>query len=441
MKDSICVFLDSNVFLQFPQLKELDWKKICDSQTVQLVVCITVIHELDAKKNDSRLGKRAERAIKEIRDAVKSGEEIRKGVSIRVYNKEIRASDFLDTLSPDSADDRIVHLARLFKEEFSNTNVAIVTNDYGMELRAESGDICVIHLDSSLRLENPQDEKDKKYKAAVRELNTIKNRYPKLSLGLSLPEEQIKNDYEVVFELSNNWDYIDVESELEKIKSEHPKRSTPRPSYNENLNTINLYHAFISPEALEKYNQKLDSFYEEYRNYLELSNLLNKAKGRLFEFELWIENSGNGLANDVDVLLLFPTVVTFAAIKESKEAEPLEKGIQTPTPPDSPTPFSQFNSNALVPRFPISSLDLGNRSRRILADEWSPDTSVIKNERGEYQIRSHVGKVKHGHETCLGKFLSIYSFEEEIKHFKAEYAISTSDLIDKTEGSISFMIQ
>lgn len=174
MKEDLSVFPDTNVFLHFPPIHEIDWCSVCDAKSVRLVVCLTVIHELDEKKSDHRLSSRAERAIKEIREAVKSGGGLRSGVTINIFNREIRASDFPDSLSPDSADDRIVHLAKLFREETPGSEVAIVTGDFGMELRAQAGGITAIELDSSLRLPNPQDELTKKYKQTFNELNALK---------------------------------------------------------------------------------------------------------------------------------------------------------------------------------------------------------------------------------------------------------------------------
>src|SRR4051812_40650440 len=109
MKDCVHVFPDTNVFLHFPPLSQIDWCKLADAKTVHLVVCLQVIHELDDKKSDSRLGQRADRAIKEIREGHRTGQSLRNGVTLSIFNQELRYADFPTTLSPDSADDRIVH--------------------------------------------------------------------------------------------------------------------------------------------------------------------------------------------------------------------------------------------------------------------------------------------------------------------------------------------
>ena len=55
------LFLDTNSLPHFPSIKDVDWRAICECASVRLVVCMQVIHELDAKKDDPRLGGRPAR--------------------------------------------------------------------------------------------------------------------------------------------------------------------------------------------------------------------------------------------------------------------------------------------------------------------------------------------------------------------------------------------
>ena len=82
--------------LALSALSQIDWRTLCDSTSVQLVICLQVIHELDAKKSDSRLADRAVRAIKEIRGASDTGQPLRDGVTLSIFN----AGHFARTTSP-----------------------------------------------------------------------------------------------------------------------------------------------------------------------------------------------------------------------------------------------------------------------------------------------------------------------------------------------------
>ena len=111
-KDHLFLFPDTNGLLHYPSLTDVDWLTICDAKRVTLVFCMQVIHELDEKKDDPRLAGRAERVIREINRIRKSGDMVRHNVSLAIFNQELRADEFTDSLSPDSGDDRIVHLVQ-----------------------------------------------------------------------------------------------------------------------------------------------------------------------------------------------------------------------------------------------------------------------------------------------------------------------------------------
>ncbi len=104
--DACAVFPDSNIFLHFKPLAQIDWLTVCGAKQVKLVVCLQVINELDDKKGDPRLGERAKRAVKDIREM--RDKEIRPGVTLTVFNHAPRPEDFPVGMSPDRNDDRIV---------------------------------------------------------------------------------------------------------------------------------------------------------------------------------------------------------------------------------------------------------------------------------------------------------------------------------------------
>jgi len=439
MKDECCVFPDTNVFLHFPPMKDINWCTIADAKAVHLVICMTVIHELDAKKSDSRLSARAERAIKEIRDSQKEGLEIRSGVTLSVFNREVRASDFPETLSPESADDQIVHLVKLYLSEHPENQIAIATGDYGMELRASAGGIEIIALEPTHRLANPQDELTKKYRQAVSELNAIKNRLPKLSLGLALPDDSMTEAHKVTFELKDDWKPLDIDAEMEKIKRKHPKQSDPQSQAGQLLGVGNLMSELVSPKDLQRHDAKLDEFYNDYRKHLESINVIRDAKSRSFWFDLWLQNQGTGLATDIDVFLQFPEVIRFVAEQGSKDAEPLEEELKPPEPPHRPSPLG-LGAEGLRPYDDILS-NMPDVSKYSFArrDEWTPDATIHQSEDHTYEVCVQVGKLKHGHNVCLGQFVAIFGSWDDVGAFNAECSISTSELAEKVTMRLPFI--
>jgi len=440
MTDALCVFPDTNVFLHFPPLKDIDWCAISGTKLVELIVCMTVVHELDAKKGDSRLSDRATRAIREIRDAQQLGAAIRDGVQLSVFNREVRAADFPDTLSPESADDRILHQAKLYAQEHPNVTIAVATGDYGMELRASAAGIRVISLGGSLRLPNPQDDLTKKYRQALAELNSIKNRLPKLSLGLSPRGEPIGAPHPVVFRVDGAWRPIDVAAAMARVRSEHPKLSAKMPAtVKDVLSQLGAGSPlFVSEAAWEQYDADLDKFYDDYKEHFALLNLIREAVSRSFSFDLWLFNRGNRLATDIDVSLRFPQEVRFVAENGSKDAEFLEKSPEPPRPPQLPSSFEA--------RFPglhaVQTMrDLPELIPRLRRDEWTPEVRVRRDDNALNEIHSFVGKVKHGHQVCLGTFTAVFVDMQVARPFGAPYTITTADLGKSEDGELPFIVE
>lgn len=196
----------------------------------------------------------------------------------------------------------------------------------------------------------------------------------------------------------------------------------------------------VSQEEWQRYNKDLDAFYEEYRKHFEFLNMIGDAKTRSIKFDLWLHNSGNGLANDIDVFVLFPTNLIFVGEEGSEDSKPLKEDIESPKPPDKPKSILAGIGDlpSLHPLAPeILAIPKETYSR---LDPWTPDISVKKGSDDEYEIHTRVGKLKHGHPVCLGNFIAVFASWSDVKAFHATYTISTSELPDKTEGRIHFVV-
>ncbi len=437
---SMCVFPDTNIFLHFPPIREIDWPTITKAKRVELIICLTVVHELDSKKSDARLGSRAQRAIKDIREAQNAGA-IRDGVTLKIFNVEAKAGEFPADLSWDSADDRIVHAARLYKQQHASGPVAIATSDYGMELRASAGGVEVLPFDNTMRLPNPQDEQTKKYQQAISELNALKNRQPKLSLNLSRPDAAMALPHDITFKLEAAPPPIDVEAELNRVMLQFPKQHSINAVETEEPAAVDprlsALLGSISKISWDAYNNEIEAFYESYRTHLEFLLDLNRAKSRSFMFDLWLDNTGHSPASDIDVYVRFPEVVAFVAVKGSKEADMLD------TPPPAPEPPKMCFSRSLEASRSwdtnirdITAIDFSH-----LGDSGAPVVTVNRDDSCANEIHAVVGKLKHGHNACLGTFVAVLKLACKPGSLTATYEISAANLTEKQSGAFPFIVE
>lgn len=191
----------------------------------------------------------------------------------------------------------------------------------------------------------------------------------------------------------------------------------------------------FSDDSWKVYDKKLNKFYSEYRTYFESLNVLGSAKSRSFDFDLWLQNDGNALATDLDVFLSFPVQIKFIGKKGTKECVPLEKGVEPPEPPESPTPFEipirQPQFDFLSNLTNISGISSAQR------DDWTPRVTIHRD--NSCEIRTQLKKLKHGHRVCLGKFIAVFGSFECIAPFHAEFTISTSELPEMIAGQLPFI--
>lgn len=315
MTDSLHVFPDTNVFLHYPPLSQIDWPTLCGASQVQLVICLQVIHELDEKKSDSRLGDRAARAIREIRATSDGGQPLRDGVTLSIFNQELHREDFAAFLSPDSGDDRIVHLARSYLDENPGQEVAVATEDLGMELRCKAGGIPVVHMDAAMRLENPQSELEKKYKEAVVQNQELTNRVPNIDVLVTHAEETPNDKSPVIFEFDRTIGHIDID----------------RAVANEEREVAGYFSV-----ANDRYRGKVTRYLGDYRTWMEAVQEHQPLAARMFEFAIYIQNVGRGPGTDVDIHLLFPPRLQFMAGDDERQGEvpPLQSQPKRPNPKD-----------------------------------------------------------------------------------------------------------
>jgi len=428
MDDVLHLFLDTNTLLHYPPIKDVDWKTVCGCATVRLVLCMQVIHELDEKKDDSRLGDRASRTIKELKAIRAASGAVREGVTIEVFNYEVRAADFPTTLSLDSKDDRIVHSVKMYVKEHSDVRVTVYTEDMGMSLRCEANGVAVIEPDPQRRLENPQTEQEKKHRQMMSELNSLKHRIPLLTLRVVAPDVEPPEKVEpLTVQLAPSWQSLGKQAELAKIRKAHPLLSGLSPE-------LDRYGV---TEVWHRYNDQLEMFYVAYEVYIDRLNVWGETNDRTIRFDLWLVNFGNAPAKDVDVFLTLPTSLICVAEAESELAKQLMRP-KPPEPPERPTvglSFSGYKTPTLQPSSAVSTA-----IARMLAQRHSDFAEVFNLEEGA-KIHGKVQNLKHGDHHLVGSFLAIFESWEDVKPFNAEFTISASELPERTTGQIPFLIR
>lgn len=186
MSASICYALvDTNTFLHFRSLDQIDWCKELTKHSVVLIVCAAVLRELEDKAKESpdqKLRDRAQRSLSRLR-AVHNTSDISfaEGVELVIQAKEPSIDWTASQLDRETYDDRI--LASALSYERTRNTVVIVTDDFLLQSKAKNLDLEYHVPPHQLRLPRTKTPHEKKTKEKLRRLQDIEQAMPQLSLA------------------------------------------------------------------------------------------------------------------------------------------------------------------------------------------------------------------------------------------------------------------
>ncbi|MEK7396121.1 MAG: PIN domain-containing protein [Candidatus Poribacteria bacterium] len=198
MEDKTCYcFLDTNTFLHYQTITDINWTEELGVNQIVLVVCPTVIRELNNKKdsdNRDKIRERARNAISKIRE-IKSGTKIvRPDVELLLLADEPTVDWQKEGLDEKIEDDRII--ASIICEQRKNPtlkdNSVIVSSDLGLEIKADRKDIKLHLLSEKYLLPDIKSPEEEELNELRKEIALLKNSLPKLDLSLLIGEKLSK---------------------------------------------------------------------------------------------------------------------------------------------------------------------------------------------------------------------------------------------------------
>ncbi|MCS3615881.1 PIN domain-containing protein [Salinibacter ruber] len=410
--------LDTNFFLHFEPIDQVDWLGLLNADQVTLVVPRRIIEEIDEQKDQNsqeKLRERARGAQQRIEQALlgQEGKEIRDSVTLD-YSEKLSPTFFEENnLDRSTPDDHLVATGLYFEEEYPEAQVVVVTDDTGPRLTAKPYGIKTLRPPEELRLQPVESEARKELRELRLENERLKNRIPDLELSFQDGEKFAKFQVSPPEVRSEE----EVEKKVDEIRQEYPEKEQVEVE-NSPLGAIKKF-AVPPPEEIERYNDELPEFYEEYREYLEKLRKYRYVAGRVIELNLVLSNEGRTPAEDIDIQMHFPDgfLLTDSKLEPPPEPSPprppqsLGAGIQDLHSVVNPTPTPNLSSPSNVS---------------------SPDIT----ETNSYEVEVHVGKIKHTVEESLDPLYVVFESYEAVNPFSFEYQIVAGNVPNPVTGTL-----
>jgi len=275
-QSKISILVDTNVLLHCKQLHEIDWLDYFSADEVAVVLCSTVLAELDDRKNDPKTSARARSADKMLSGYEESDDRIASGVNLR----------FVD-LEDDYEGNRDARILRCAKElvEDGVERAVLVTDDGLMRRRARALDVETLAPDAAW-MKPSIDEQQKEVNRLEREIAKYKHRAPRLKIGACpLDDSEQPAGGELNLE-AIKISAIKTFDSMEKVREEHPR--------------IGLDFAFSGRSRAERYNRDLEKFYQDMQEYIAFAEMYNQVVGRAVALDLTVSNiDGSSPATNV----------------------------------------------------------------------------------------------------------------------------------------------
>lgn len=434
----IYCYLDTNIFQEFQPITQIKWLKELNATNVCLVVTSVVVGELDKHKtgNNNRLRKRARKSISFLKSLDRQTDnQICPNVKLR-FDLVEPMRDTLDehNLSADVKDDLLIAKALEFRITHKSDKVAVLTDDAVVQFKAEGYGLHVPVLSEDLRLPHAIDPLEKENQEIRHELLRLQNSQPKLALGFRDSTGTLVNFLKASNEFSkhliSDTELDDlIQSERDALRYERDERPTNVQRIS-NITGSALFTRGVTNGQIEEYNDKIEDFMEDYRNYRIDISVARVFSHRSIEIDLILKNEGSTPAKNVEVRLYVNG--SREILLKVPEVPPYE-----PSPPAKPVPWSPFEldqSSILLPRFDmgLEDIDYGRPW-----EEWTRETDNSGAAWFEYGIK----KLQHHRSLDLETlYLLFRKCEEFPATVNVRYEVTADNMVDMLSRNLTIVV-
>lgn len=294
-------FIDTNVLLHFKVFEGIKWKDLLNDKDIVLVVCPTVIDEIDKYKDSakSKVRNRARSIYKILSDYMDG--KICCGIEL-IFCEQGVVDSSTSNYSNGREDEYIISAVKAFN---TKERKVIVSHDIGMKFRAKQADLDFIMLEDipENRLSQEPTDEEKRIKELEREVALYKNRRSKPTLTFRNGESSMEILQYVIPDFSS-----EIEIYRNKLFEENPPFHYERPNlpFKVSEEQIRQLVCRFSDEEIAEYNSSLTAYIEravKIKNIQLHTSIIDK---HVFELKFSIFNNGTEPTGKMGVQIDYP---------------------------------------------------------------------------------------------------------------------------------------
>ena len=221
-------FADTNLFLQYKALHEVDWRLLGHFDDIEVIVCRAVQREIDGLKygREGRRSKRARRAASIFFEILEHGPQQQKAKSPRVllstYERPLPSKELEDQLDYSKTDDCIIGFLAQFRADNPSADARLLTGDFGPAFTARHLQLPYLMIPNEWRLLPERDDKDREIEQLTQQLRELQEQEPKFEFSCDqlpgVPPGHIEITYEALQPLTSR----ERDQLLERLRQRYP---------------------------------------------------------------------------------------------------------------------------------------------------------------------------------------------------------------------------
>ena len=327
---TLCLFADTNLFLHYKSLDQIDWSKLGNFYHIEVVVCPPVQREIDELKGgrERRRSERARKAASIFLEIAEHGPQQQRTASPRVmldlYVTSQPKQDLADWLDYSQNDDRIIgHLAQ-FREDNPSADAHLLTRDSGPILKARTLGIPYIRIPDDWLLPSEPDDRDREIQQLKRELQEFQAQEPEFGFSCSQSPSAQPGHIEVTYGAYQSLTSIERDQLIGRLQERHRRRVTNR--------------KWISADRVSQYEDRdYPAWISECQGWMDHVHEIVQME-HCPELTVSIQNIGSRPARNALIeMRASDTIGLTASVAELRECG-LIPVMARPKPPDQPQP-------------------------------------------------------------------------------------------------------
>ncbi len=425
---------DTNAYLHYQALDDVDWRALAGDQDVVLLVALEVVNELDDHKLRKETGRRAQSILKRIKELLGNNRReglLRNGVPAIFYPGRLTPDEMLaQHLDPTKADDRIIGQALHYRAAGADRELRLVTHDTGMNLHALGHGLVSQEMPDTLKISLGEDETAKALRRLEEQVAAHHRTIPNLKLSFPdgrkvcsyrlgpLPEtEDMRRAVrwaEMAWLNPNN-------ATVDELVSKYGEDAIGR-YLRDGVETV-------IPALEREFRDYLRNWHFEFKEYLEEKYAEEMRRGTTIELTLHLRNEGGRPAGQTDVTLTFfqEVQIAFPAV------EP--KSVPAPTDPS----FKAMRDRRLEKVY----LNAMRGRADLTSTVEAPATGSVRlvNARNETSVTASFEIVPNKDHVVIGPITIAYASRDAMQNGAIGYKVRSNSLPDVIEGELHLVFE